>query len=130
MAMPEEDIEILHSSGSWDSRIFIKYGNTDGIVCVHYGSDHRFYNGMRFDTQYWEKDEWRIKKEPEYIPFTFDDKEQLKGRWIKMIGSGDYLITVTFKEGICITDGSTIYYERLLEEYIFDDGSPCGKVKE
>lgn len=38
--------------------------------------------------------EYRIKPEPVYIPFTFEDREQLRGEWIKRKGTQrEYLIT-------------------------------------
>lgn len=77
----------------------------------------------------WKGCDYRIKEEPEkpeYIPFSFEDAEQLIGKvvkskdenWIEMItwcGNGE---------------ASSIPYSTLLYDYTFLDGSPCGKLKQ
>lgn len=76
----------------------------------------------------WDSYDYRVKeepKQPEYIPFSFEDAEFLigktiihnSGQEIRIITNCNY-ITV---EGIC--------YTVLLKEYTFLDGSPCGKLK-
>ena len=87
---------------------------------------------------------YRIKKEPEYVPFTFEDAEMLIGKNIKSIEeSDDFLFDTNWCKfshvgkiigvlknnvsiGGCITD---VGYDELLEKYTFLDGTPCGKLK-
>lgn len=77
----------------------------------------------------WIRIDYRVKeepKQPEYIPFTFEDAEFLIGKivksknekWIEML--------------ICASENeiSNSSYEFLLDCYTFLDGSPCGKLKQ
>lgn len=68
-------------------------------------------------------------KEPRYIQFTWDDREQLRGRWIKFKDSGSEILINELhpsdKYGIVINDYSP---SLLLEAAIFvDTGEPVGK---
>ena len=77
----------------------------------------------------WYSFDYRVKeepKEPKYIPFTFEDAEFLIGKvvkskdenWVEMISwCGDIATSVS-------------NYKTLLSDYIFLDGSPCGKLKQ
>lgn len=73
----------------------------------------------------WYKTDYRVKTEPEYIPFTFEDAEFLIGKALKH-KKENYLAVITrcFNKNTDIGD-----YEELLDEYTFIDGSPCGKLK-
>lgn len=69
-----------------------------------------------------------IKKK--LVPFTWEDREQLRGKWIKPNNEdSEYQILSIFEEGIRITRGSGSY-EFLLKHFTFLDGSPCGKYVE
>ena len=72
----------------------------------------------------------RIKPEPKLVPFTFEDN--LIGRIIKLKSINfKFLITTQNNIGIGISYiPSIIKYDQLLNEYCFDDGSPCGKYIE
>ena len=72
----------------------------------------------------------QIKSEPEYIPFTFEDAEQLIGKTIKSkSGNSIYIITAINYEYIGIWKNN-INYDQLFDIYTFLDGSPCGKLKQ
>lgn len=74
----------------------------------------------------WDNYDYRVKKEPEYVPFTFEDAEFLigkvvkhkKDKWVEMLTwcSPDEVLNIP--------------YEILLDNYTFIDGSPCGKLKQ
>lgn len=72
----------------------------------------------------------RITPTVTYIPFTWEDREQLRGRWIrfKHPGSAEFLISKLYnsdKHGVMANDYSA---SSLLDEAIFlDTGKPVGK---
>lgn len=75
----------------------------------------------------------RIKPEPEYIPFTFEDAEQLIGKVIRPkneLHKLILLISMINFSGVFLEDEITITYTSLLSDYTFLDGSPCGKLKQ
>ena len=81
---------------------------------------------------YWlENLEYRIKPENKLVPFTFEDKELLKGRFImtKDDPSCIYQITALVRNTVAVTIGYYTY-RVLLADFLFDDGSPCGKYVE
>lgn len=72
----------------------------------------------------------RITPTVTYVPFTWEDREQLRGRWIKSKhpGSAEFLISKLYnsdKHGLMANDYSA---SSLLDEAIFfDTGKPVGK---
>ena len=72
----------------------------------------------------------RITPAVTYVPFTWEDREQLRGRWIKFKhpGSAEFLISKLYnsdKHGLVANDYSA---SSLLDEAIFlDTGKPVGK---
>lgn len=72
----------------------------------------------------------RITPAVTYVPFTWEDREQLRGRWIrfKHPGSAEFLISKLYnsdKHGVMANDYSA---SSLLDEAIFlDTGKPVGK---
>lgn len=77
----------------------------------------------------WNQFDYRVKeepKQPEYIPFSFEDAEQLVGKVIKSKDENWIELLTFFDEDYT----SNITYEALLRDYTFLDGSPCGKLKQ
>ena len=74
----------------------------------------------------WFNDDYRVKPEPEYIPFTFEDSEFLIGKLVK---SKDkiWVEMIVWCKG---TSTSVDNYKALLSDFTFLDGSPCGKLKQ
>jgi hypothetical protein len=72
--------------------------------------------------------DYRIKPEPQLIPFDFSDADLLIGRAVRSKdGSMVGLITkVGVGAGLKISEGS-YYYAELLSRFTFLDGEPCGK---
>jgi hypothetical protein len=70
---------------------------------------------------------YRVKPEPEYIPFDFSDAEMLIGKVIKDF-SRIYVIISVDGEGVVLYDDHMSYTE-LFVLYTFLDGSKCGKLK-
>src|SRR5690625_328929 len=70
------------------------------------------------------KYEFRIKTEPKYIPFTLEDRNELRGKWVRRIGTtSEALISSVRKTHV---NGYT--WEQALEVLEFLDGTPFGKL--
>lgn len=84
------------------------------------------YDGHIFSDEYYE---YRIKLEPTYVPFTFEDAENLIGKAVKT-KCKRAIMNIVFlnKEGISLSNGIEGDYKFLFDNYIFLDGSPCGKL--
>lgn len=66
--------------------------------------------------------------EDTYIPFTFEDRELLKGKWFKhKKRKEEHLINYFDSKGIKIND-EYFTYSDLCIYYEFVDGKPCGKL--
>lgn len=74
----------------------------------------------------WIRYDYRVKKQPEYIPFTFEDAEFLIGKAVKSKDEKWIKMLISFDEDYA----SNISYETLLRDFTFLDGSPCGKLKQ
>ena len=81
----------------------------------------------------------RVKPEPKLVPFTFEDKDLFKDRWVKVknsyVGSGSLnkIVNVNSTGVIFINANGSIIkktYEELLEQCFFEDNSSCGKYIE
>ena len=87
---------------------------------------------LRYSAWNWKECDYRIKKEPEYIPFDFSDAELLRGKWVKQkdksLSSCEEAITGIDTDGIYCSEYYTSF-ERLFEVFIFVDAKPCGKLK-
>ena len=74
----------------------------------------------------WGNYDYRVKPEPEYIPFTFEDSEFLIGKIVKS-KNRIWVEMITW----CSDKGTSAdAYETLLSDHTFIDGSPCGKLKQ
>lgn len=77
----------------------------------------------------WYSFDYRVKeepKQPEYIPFTFEDAEHLIGKSVKH-KKDSWVEVITYCNK---NETSSCMYEDLLRDYTFLDGSPCGKLKQ
>ena len=116
----------------WEDRIFLKCGEDRSIICVSEMSNSGYLSGNVFVSCKWYFGKWRVKEELEYIPFTYEDRAELRGRYIikKEDSDTEYIINKIEKNGIH-TIYNYINLEKLLEDYTFaDTGKPCGKIKE
>ena len=73
------------------------------------------------------KPEYRVK--PEYVPFDFSDAQQLLGK-IVIAKNEDFvgIISAVAQNAVYI-GGCIELYKRLMEDFTFADGTPCGKIK-
>ena len=76
------------------------------------------------------------KKEPEkkYVPFDLtkeEDRNCLKGKWLKRIDTGDEDLIISFSDDSTFIAPDQYWdAEKLLTLYVFDDGTPCGRLVE
>lgn len=75
----------------------------------------------------WHEYSYRIKPEPEYVPF--DCNDNLIGKEIKA-KEGCLRGIITVQDSVLVVMGDIyIPYKKLFEDYVFNDGTPCGKLK-
>jgi hypothetical protein len=70
-----------------------------------------------------------IPLEGEYIRFTFEDEELLKGKWIKHKRDSSHILINYISDTTVGIDGNYYTYEELFNNFEFVDGKPCGKIK-
>lgn len=73
--------------------------------------------------------EYRIKPEKKFRRFNYEDREFLKGKWIKIRSNSIQFvsaITGILSTGVLINGKLEVSYSELLTSYTFDDGSVCG----
>lgn len=78
---------------------------------------------------------YRIKPEPKYIPFTFEDMKNVRDKWIYFSNDTKQLMRINkytdTKVVFSNTSNNTFYnYDDLLKFFSFEDGTPCGKLVE
>ena len=75
---------------------------------------------------------YRIKPEPKYIPFTFEDRNMFKDRWIYSKEYENLTKIIHIEDdsvrSVTIGTGDDFSYSELLNLYTFEDGTPCGKL--
>lgn len=76
------------------------------------------------------------KKELEkrYVPFDLSKKEDrncLKGKWLKRTDTGDEDLIISFSEDSTFIAPDQYWdADKLLALYVFEDGTPCGRLVE
>lgn len=73
---------------------------------------------------------YRVKSEKEHIPFEWEDREILRGRWIKNKKSKVELLITAFNNDSSGFIINGFYAKYLLENYVFLDETPFGKLKQ
>lgn len=73
---------------------------------------------------------YRIKKEPEYVPFTFEDNKLFRNKWIRVKNCIPLTIIKCFgPKGLLNDPDNWISYEEAFNRFEFEDGTPFGKLK-
>lgn len=73
---------------------------------------------------------FQLYQEPKPVPFNFETIQPFRDKWIKN-KSYNYLIRITGIYPDLITHEGDVYsYNRLLDDFEFEDGSPCGLLKQ
>lgn len=66
-----------------------------------------------------------LKKEVSWRPFSFQERETLRNKWIKRIRD-DFEFNIVFLGNNCVYTDEWVPFEKLLYDYVFLDGSKCG----
>jgi hypothetical protein len=76
--------------------------------------------------------ELRIKPESKLVPFTFEDNKLFRDKWIRSKSDAfERKLRIVSYESSCVTvHNQSFSYQRFLDAYVFEDGSPCGKYIE
>ena len=91
---------------------------------INLGRRARSINSQYFD----EWTEYTEPKPPQYVPYTWEDREQLRGRWYRFKDNGVEAMVTRLKNA-----GDYFFINGLSIGFFFDsceclDGTPCGKV--
>ena len=73
---------------------------------------------------------YRIRQEPKLVPFTFEDNLSFRDKWFKDKQNKQMLVkiySINRRDGEILIGEEWVTYKQFLDEYIFEDGSPCGK---
>lgn len=104
----------------------MQYNDKDIWVDIDEDADWYFDEGD-------EPSMWRVKPEPQLVPFTFEDAELIICK-VVIPKSGNLLMgtIITVTEFGCGISANTSYtsFDQLLDRFTFLDGSPCGKLVE
>jgi hypothetical protein len=74
---------------------------------------------------------WTEPKPPQYVPYTWEDREQLRGRWYRKIHDKDYERMVSILEYSSeLFSVNGWMADDFLKNCEWLDGTPCGKVVE
>ena len=80
------------------------------------------------------RSEYRIKPEPKYVPFTFEDSKLFRDKWVYLKAQKTLTriihITDDSIRSVTIGTGDDLSYSELLSLCTFEDGFPCGKLVE
>ena len=114
---------------SWVESVFVKYGEDDSIIVVDERSRNNFLGGEAFTTKKYSKPLWRVPKQKTYRPFTWEEREQLRGKWVKWKGADTehFITTITKTHVILMEKNDWVTFQELCDNCIFvDSGLPCG----
>ena len=114
---------------SWVESVFVKYGEDDSIIVVDERNRNNFLDGEAFTTKKYLKPLWRIPKQKTYRPFTWEEREQLRGEWVKWKGADTehFITTITKTHVILMEKNDWVTFQELCDNCIFvDSGLPCG----
>jgi hypothetical protein len=107
---PDEEV---HVGDEWFGPAWGKW-----IATVSKGFKPNQYTNLTF----------RRRIAPQYVPYTWDDREELRGRWYRPKDKKQHerqVTTFNVYEYNFLINGWTA--ERFLKNYEWIDGSPCGK---
>lgn len=72
---------------------------------------------------------YRVKPEPKYVPFTFEDAKDLIGKAIVKMDGTQVQKVVQLNKDYVFSGVGQMDYKWLFNEYTFLDGTPCGKLE-
>jgi len=81
----------------------------------------------------WDVYDYRIKPEPKYVPYENAEeflRAQKKHGLYVILGGVYKLASFVTDDSIMFSDLQTIDFDYLLDKFKWQDGTPCGKLKE
>ena len=128
------EVKVGVNMTSWEPATFIKYGEAGSVICVYGAHEENYSKGRSFAAFLQEAGSWRIPEEKTYRPFTWEERDQLRGKWVKKKNKEDKEDIEGMIDGLSMDfDRFLIYFSvyfvtnnELLDWYTFLDGSPCG----
>ena len=102
----------------------------NGLAIEWYNSDPRKQRWEAATTPTWSDGIlYRIKPQPKLVPFTLEDNKLFRDKWIKSNKNAlpGVFRVISYNESNIHIEFGAIGYASLLDEFIFEDGSPCGK---
>lgn len=107
-----------------------------GSTIEYYNENSRMWleiGNNRFTAFNFGKEKYRIKPRPTYVPFTWEDRDLFRDKWVRpkkgsnehrinFISDNETVSCANWKEPTTLTD--------LFEHYEFIDGSIFGKLKQ
>lgn len=132
MKIENRVIEVSNDNRTWYKRVLVLIKNYKAICWQHAETLEKAEDELT--TAFW--DFWREIPKPKYRPFTWEDRDLIKGKWIRPKSGVDdeHLITLfsRAKENrlYVVINTSFIRADKFLEDYEFLDGTPCGKLVE
>ncbi len=71
----------------------------------------------------------KLAPQPEYVPFTWEDRELFRGKWVRWkFENKEFTIDCIEERGLCFS-GELFTWDRLFKDLEFIDGSVFGKLK-
>jgi len=121
------EVRFTEFSDTWAERVYIKSGLNGGAICVARDEKENYFRGDDFKTNLFHSGLWRRLEEKKYRPFTWEEKHQIAGFWVRHKKSmNETMITELYFMNYVKIQDEKISFTELLENYIFLDGSPCG----
>jgi len=123
-----DKVEVKEIGGEWKQLIFVKYGFQDCVICVAPKDEDDFNRGMSFNTWSFQKENWRRPLLKSYRPFTWAERNMLRGRIIKptFCDTSEFTITDFYRGKVVLFKGVECTFEELFRCYCFLGGTPCG----
>jgi hypothetical protein len=123
----------LDYAGIWKERIFIKDAIDNGIFCVMVDMERNFKCGKMFGLCLWHDGQWRKKRKLRYRRYTWEEKEILRDKWLKLKNTNIERKVIGFDkiDGNMMVLLSGCAYGKttgeLLKDYVFPHaGEPVG----
>lgn len=105
-------------------------GRMDGTIGKVYPVESIALTSICLDGFYYQVEALEPYKE-EYIPFTWDDRDLFRDRWVKKKGNNSEYRIIQSEEGwVHLGVGSSLCYSTAFELLSFIDGTPFGKLKQ
>ena len=79
------------------------------------------------EPEFHDHQDYRIKPQPQLIPFDFSDAEMLIGRMVKRKDGKIVSVITNLTIDIVWLGDKRIFYNELLSEFTFLNGTPCGQ---